>query len=350
MTDPAGDVAPCTRCATASTSCQFAELSLPIDATAPSPCGRRDPRRLLAVPSHDLSLGRPAGGHAAARRGWAAWNIEYRRVGNGGGVPDDARRRRRGASTRSPPSMRRSTGPAWSPSATRPGATWRRGRRHAPSRPSPSTGVGRQAGVLDLRRAAADVLGSGATEAFLGGEPADVPERYAEVESHRAPARSASRSSCVHGRRRRPCVPIEPERALRRCRRRRPATTPSWSAVDGDHFVVHRPGQRRLVRRADMARSRSAASSTSASARGGDASRPASRERTRSRRAPDGRTKMAADDDGLEPGAARRVRQAVLAGAAGVRAPASASGTPCTRRPTRCSPRCTSPRTPRPGC
>ena len=22
-----------------------------------------------------------------ARRGWAAWNIEYRRLGNGGGVP-----------------------------------------------------------------------------------------------------------------------------------------------------------------------------------------------------------------------------------------------------------------------
>ena len=26
-----------------------------------------------------------------AARGWAAWNIEYRRLGNGGGVPDDAR-------------------------------------------------------------------------------------------------------------------------------------------------------------------------------------------------------------------------------------------------------------------
>ena len=40
-----------------------------------------------------------------AGRGWAAWNIEYRRLGNGGGVPDDARRRLR----RDRPPGRRST-------------------------------------------------------------------------------------------------------------------------------------------------------------------------------------------------------------------------------------------------
>ena len=35
---------------------------------------------------YDLSLGRPLAASLVAR-GWAAWNLEYRRVGNGGGVP-----------------------------------------------------------------------------------------------------------------------------------------------------------------------------------------------------------------------------------------------------------------------
>jgi acetyl esterase/lipase len=37
--------------------------------------------------AYDLSLGRPLAA-ALAREGWTAWNIEYRRVGNGGGTPE----------------------------------------------------------------------------------------------------------------------------------------------------------------------------------------------------------------------------------------------------------------------
>ena len=36
--------------------------------------------------AYDLSLGRPLAA-SLAEHGWAAWNIEYRRVGNGGGDP-----------------------------------------------------------------------------------------------------------------------------------------------------------------------------------------------------------------------------------------------------------------------
>ena len=36
---------------------------------------------------YDLSLGRPLA-QSLQQQGWAAWNIEYRRVGNGGGAPE----------------------------------------------------------------------------------------------------------------------------------------------------------------------------------------------------------------------------------------------------------------------
>ncbi|MDX6327563.1 MAG: hypothetical protein QOK15_3917, partial [Nocardioidaceae bacterium] len=35
---------------------------------------------------YDASLGQPLA-EDLARRGWTAWNVEYRRVGNGGGAP-----------------------------------------------------------------------------------------------------------------------------------------------------------------------------------------------------------------------------------------------------------------------
>ncbi len=37
--------------------------------------------------AYDLTLGQPLA-RALAERGWTAWNIEYRRVGNGGGTPE----------------------------------------------------------------------------------------------------------------------------------------------------------------------------------------------------------------------------------------------------------------------
>ena len=37
--------------------------------------------------AYDASLGRPLA-ESLADRGWTAWNLDYRRVGNGGGAPE----------------------------------------------------------------------------------------------------------------------------------------------------------------------------------------------------------------------------------------------------------------------
>ena len=61
------------------------------------------------------------------------------------------------------------------------------------------TGVVSQAGVLDLRAAAGEQLGAGATQAFLGGGPDEVPERY----DHASPIEHVPLGVpvlCVHGR------------------------------------------------------------------------------------------------------------------------------------------------------
>ena len=62
---------------------QFGELSLP----------GGEPRGVVVVihggfwkAEYDLSLGRPLA-ESLVEEGWAAWNIEYRRVGDGGGAP-----------------------------------------------------------------------------------------------------------------------------------------------------------------------------------------------------------------------------------------------------------------------
>lgn len=125
--------------------------------------------------------------HDLAHRGVAVWNIEYRRVGQpGGGWPgtledaaaaidlvggldevDDAH----------VVSLGHSAGghlAVWLAARQRlPGGAPGAGPRVRPR------GAVSQAGVLDLARAATDGLGNGACAALLGGDPDDVPERYA---------------------------------------------------------------------------------------------------------------------------------------------------------------------------
>lgn len=115
-------------------------------------------------------------------RGWATWNLEYRRLGRraGGGYPttlddvgsgidhlaqlaDDARL-----------DLERVV--AIGHSAGGHLAAW------AATRPAPRVrlcGVVAQAGVLDLRLAHELDLGSGTVAKFLGGPPGEVPDRYA---------------------------------------------------------------------------------------------------------------------------------------------------------------------------
>jgi acetyl esterase/lipase len=104
-------------------------------------------------------------------RGWAAWNIEFRRLGNGGGVPetlDDV-----GAAIDHLASLDvdRSRVVTIGHSAGGHLAAW------AATRENPRvavTGVVSQAGVLDLRRAAALSLSDGVVERFLKGHPPSV--------------------------------------------------------------------------------------------------------------------------------------------------------------------------------
>jgi acetyl esterase/lipase len=148
---------------------QLAELTMP----AGTPTG-------VAVVIHggfwraryDLSLGRPLAA-SLAENGWAAWNIEYRRAGNGGGSPqtmDDVAAAIDALADQDVPLDRVV---AIGHSAGGHLATWAASRGRFERWPTrvDLTGVVSQAGVLDLRAAYADHLGNGAVEAFLGHAP-----------------------------------------------------------------------------------------------------------------------------------------------------------------------------------
>ncbi len=110
-----------------------------------------------------------------ARRGWTAWNLEYRRVGNGGGWPDTFDDVAAGIDHLADiEGLDLSTVVTLGHSAGGHLATWAaaRGRfdRWRPER-VPVSAVISQAGVVDLTAGAKDDLGDGAVEAFLKGLP-----------------------------------------------------------------------------------------------------------------------------------------------------------------------------------
>jgi acetyl esterase/lipase len=128
--------------------------------------------------------------HDLARRGIAAWNIEYRRVGQpGGGWPgtfsDVAAALDRLVTVEYVDSTRVAT---CGHSAGGHLALWLAARQRLPSdivgaRPTvrPKAAVA-LAPVTDLARTHRDELGGGAVAALLGGGPDDVPERYAATD------------------------------------------------------------------------------------------------------------------------------------------------------------------------
>lgn len=148
---------------------------------------------------YDASLGEPLARDLAGR-GWTAWNLEYRRVGNGGGVPatldDVAAGIDRLAGVEG---LDLSTVVTLGHSAGGHLAAWAAARgRFADWRPVrvPVTAVISQAGVLDLTAGFEDDLGGGAVRAFVGGPPGPA---YDEVD----PARQLPLDVplwCVHGR------------------------------------------------------------------------------------------------------------------------------------------------------
>ena len=124
-----------------------------------------------------------------AGRGFAAWNIEYRRVGQeGGGWPGtfedvaaaaDAVVGLDGVDATRVVTVGHSAGGHL--------ALWLAARHRIPvGQPGSAPlvrpcGAVSQAGVTDLARGAADHLGDGACVALLGGRPEELPERYAST-------------------------------------------------------------------------------------------------------------------------------------------------------------------------
>lgn len=212
---------------------QFGELSLP-DGT---------PRGVVVVihggfwrQAYGLDLGRPLAADLAAR-GWAAWNLEYRRVGNGGGAPATLDDVAAGIDALADLGPDLSTVVTLGHSAGGHLAVWAaaRGRYDAWAERVRVTAAVSQAGVLDLRSAYDLGLGGGAVEAFLGHRPTDADDRY-------DPVRQVPLDVpvwCVHGEAD-DTVPIAQSRAYVA------AATEAGGAAElvetsGDHFVVIDP-------------------------------------------------------------------------------------------------------------
>jgi acetyl esterase/lipase len=124
--------------------------------------------------------------HDLARRGYAVWNIEYRRVGQaGGGWPgtlEDAAAAIDHLAAIEQVDLSRVVTVGHSAGGHL--AAWLAGRHRLPAgapgaapHVRPRAAVS-QAGVVDLVRGDADDLGSGACAALLGGSADEVPDRY----------------------------------------------------------------------------------------------------------------------------------------------------------------------------
>lgn len=146
--------------------------------------------------SYGAELGRPLAADLATH-GFAAVNVEYRRVGDGGGWPQtgqdvaaavDALRAR-------PAGMDLKRVVALGHSAGGQLAAWLASRRVGAVA---LTGSVLQAGVLDLVRGSADGLGGGAIDAYLSGSPTQKPEAYAQA-SPIALVPLGVPAICVHG-------------------------------------------------------------------------------------------------------------------------------------------------------
>lgn len=194
---------------------------------------------------YDRSLGQPLAASLAAN-GWTAWNLEYRRVGNGGGVPETLDDVAAGIDALADvPDLDTSTVITLGHSAGGHLAAWAASRgRFAPWQPErvPVTAVISQSGVLDLQRAYDDGLGGGAVEAFLGHAPGpnDDPVDPTQQIPLDVPL------WCVHGRAD-DIVPISQSESYVAAATAAGAKA-TLVAVDGDHFVVIDPASEAWTR------------------------------------------------------------------------------------------------------
>ena len=216
---------------------QFGDLFLP----------KGDPRGTVVLlhggfwlSDYGLDLMSPIG-RALAQDGWAAWNLEYRRLDAGGGWPttfEDVAAgvdhlTKLGIDPEPVVVLGHSAGgqlAAWaaSRSAQTPGGASKVG----------ICGVVSLSGVLDLAGGARDNVGNGAIERLMGGSPDEVPERYRLGDPvELVPA--AGPVACVRGSQD-DVVPAAQSKAYVRAARAAGADA-SLTTVAGDHFTIIDP-------------------------------------------------------------------------------------------------------------
>jgi len=153
---------------------------------------------------YDLELGRPLAADLV-RRGYAVWNLEYRRTGAGGGWPATFEDVAAGMDLLADLPVGTSHVVAIGHSAGGHLAVWAAGRaRLAPGAPGAQprvvpTAVVSQAGVLDLADCATAGVGGTAALDLMGGGPGDLPERYRLADPMTALPLDAA-VLCVHSR------------------------------------------------------------------------------------------------------------------------------------------------------
>lgn len=138
---------------------------------------------------YTLELGRPLAADLVAR-GYTVWNVEYRRVGAGGGWPGTLADVAAAIDHLATLDVDTSRVVTVGHSAGGQLAVWAAGRATLPAGAPgggprvPVTAAVAQAGVLDLEAAARAGVGRGAVLDLLGG-PDEVPERYAVADPSR---------------------------------------------------------------------------------------------------------------------------------------------------------------------
>ena len=190
---------------------------------------------------YDVSLGDPLA-RALTEEGWAALNLEYRRVGpgsgGGGGVPATLDDVSAGIDLLADLDLPLDHVLTLGHSAGGHLAVWAAGRqRLAPWSGARVrvTGAVPQAGVLDLTAASAAGLGGGAVEAFVGATPDGDPAAYDLAD----PARHLPLDVPVHAVHGvdDDIVPVDQSRGYVAAARAAGATA-ELTEVPGDHFVV----------------------------------------------------------------------------------------------------------------
>jgi acetyl esterase/lipase len=193
---------------------------------------------------YDLSLGRPLAADLV-QRGYAVWNLEYRRVGAGGGWPATFEDIAAGIDLLADLPVSTSRVAAIGHSAGGHLAAWAAGRgRLAPGVPGAAprvalTAVVAQAGVLALADCAREGTGGTAALELMGGGPGEVPEQY-RLADPMAALPLAAPVLCVHSRAD-GNVPFRySERYVQAARGA--GGTAYLDETSGDHFTLIDPG------------------------------------------------------------------------------------------------------------